>query len=166
MLTRCLWATGFGSTHLALLFYGFLITLHREVRRIWSRGHVGITLLYAGTRYSAVVARLISTLAWITMGRPELSECEGARIVNLIAPATSCSLLLWLQGVAEVAMFLSTTVFSSLRAYALSGKRPWVPVVTLILGLALPAAHAMSYRELHPNPIRRLLVAILVRVFL
>ena len=48
---------------LALLFYDYLTTFPGEVRRIWSRGHVGITLLYAGTRYGALAARLIFVLA-------------------------------------------------------------------------------------------------------
>ena len=38
----------------------------------------------------------------------------------------------------------SVSVFSALRAYALSGKRLWILTVTILLGLGLPAAHVVS----------------------
>ncbi|KAM5543477.1 hypothetical protein V8D89_002728 [Ganoderma adspersum] len=130
-----------------LLFYDYLITFPREIRQIWSRGHVGITLLYAGTRYSALAARLILILAQTSWkGQNYLRSvgfwCKSLRIANLIALATSCSVLLWSQGIAEVVVFLSIAVFSALRAYALSGKNRLVLAMTMLLGLGLPAAHA------------------------
>lgn len=46
----------------ALLLYDCLITFHEEVRHIWSRGRVGVTVLHAATRYSSLVNRLVIVL--------------------------------------------------------------------------------------------------------
>ena len=44
----------------------------------------------------------------------------------------------------HVSLLEAVSAFSTLRAYALSGKRGWVPVTMLLLGLVLPTAEAVS----------------------
>ena len=48
----------------------------------------------------------------------------------------------------HVSLLEAVSAFSTLRTYALSGKRKWVPVAMLLLGLVLPTAEAVSV--VHP----------------
>ncbi|TBU25449.1 hypothetical protein BD311DRAFT_610465, partial [Dichomitus squalens] len=46
----------------AVLLYHTLLSFHREVHEIWSRGHVGTTCLYLAARYGAIANRLAMIL--------------------------------------------------------------------------------------------------------
>ncbi|KAI0628569.1 hypothetical protein C8Q77DRAFT_1146681 [Trametes polyzona] len=116
---------GWSFTHKALLVYDTLLTARKEMALIWRKCSLGFAVLYCANRHSALLNRLLFVLErshWVGQSR------------------LSCSIILWLEALSLVTAWLAIAAFSALRAYALSGKRPWVLAVVLCFGLVLPVA--------------------------
>ncbi|KAI0717024.1 hypothetical protein C8Q76DRAFT_795254 [Earliella scabrosa] len=102
-----------------VLFYDSILSLPREVALVWSRGLTGFTLLYVTNRYSAILHRLFTILQSMRWGQT----------LELFRPHLVFDVFSW----------SAIATFSAFRMYALTGRRMWLSVVTMLLGLVLPA---------------------------
>ncbi|KAI0331737.1 hypothetical protein GY45DRAFT_558000 [Cubamyces sp. BRFM 1775] len=125
----------------AVLVYDTIVTLDREVAQVWKGGSVWFAVLYCANRYCAILNRLLVVL--------ERMQWKGQTIQKSFG-TYSCGVISWLDPVLLVITWFAIATFSALRVYALSGKRLWLLLVVLCLGLVLPVADLYQQTTITP----------------
>ncbi|KAL7280898.1 hypothetical protein ACG7TL_005842 [Trametes sanguinea] len=115
------------SSALALLFYDYLLTLRHEVRLVWSRKFTGATVLFLSNRYVIILLYLVDV---ITLFPIIPSTCAGTgRFITVL----------------EVLPYIIWAAFSSLRAYALSGRTLVIGLIVFLLSLVPAGVNAYFF---------------------
>ncbi|KAH8103462.1 hypothetical protein BXZ70DRAFT_1005879 [Cristinia sonorae] len=111
----------------AITWYDYFITFPREVRSLWQRKFNVVTLLFILERYAALT---LFTLRWIS---------------SYTITADSCRLT---QIALKIVSFLVTFgigLFTSFRAYAITGRMTLLVLAVTLCGMFSPAANIYNF---------------------
>ncbi|PCH40202.1 hypothetical protein WOLCODRAFT_68308, partial [Wolfiporia cocos MD-104 SS10] len=101
----------------AVSCYDYLLTLDREIKFIWKVGLSFTTIFFYSYRYPILLNAILEILGRVMWSWQNVPD----------SPRTVC-----------IALAQGSPVFASLRVYAMYGRREWLFVVVLLIGLLSP----------------------------
>ncbi|KAI9062447.1 hypothetical protein FKP32DRAFT_1677387 [Trametes sanguinea] len=126
-----------------LLAFEYVITLDREVRLVWGRKTTGATVLFVLNRYWLFFEYITQVITMFPITVP--------RFEHTLLLATTCNVIGYMVIVGNAGPPLIWAAFSTLRGYALSGRKWWIAPLIFVFYVPHFILNCLYYAKLKPE---------------